>query len=74
MTTDLAVNRPASRKSRVTRYAVDKRCDRCGELILAGAPCRRWPLGRGRYLVHVIGSGEHDDMPGFCCCVMCVEP
>jgi hypothetical protein len=74
MTVDLAAERPASRKSRVTRYAVDKQCDRCGGRIIAGEPCRRWPLGRGRHLVHVIGSGEHYDMVGFCCCVECVEP
>jgi hypothetical protein len=74
VTIDLARERPTLRKSRVTRYAVDVRCDRCGGTITAGQPVRCWPLGGGAHRVHVVGSGEHYDMVGFCCCVDCVEP
>lgn len=75
MTVDLVKDRPASRKSRVTRYAVDKKCDRCGGVIPAGTPARRWPLGRGRYLVHYASNGySHNDVDTFtCCCSDCVE-
>jgi hypothetical protein len=74
MTIDLAKDRPAHRKSRLTRYGVDKKCDVCGEVIPAGQTVRRHPFGRGKRLAHTQPVDMEHQMVGFCCCPSCYEP